>query len=133
VLRCALLCAGVPQVSPEERERAKRVVYGIVYGQTPWGLAQQLVDQGVSTAAAQGMIDSFLARFQGGSHRLLLLLPSSLFGQLLVNCGPWLVCFVPDSCVGQADVDRDHPCVQVCASLCSDPLQQPAPLVLSAR
>lgn len=70
MVQASMLCvlrAGVPQVSPEERERAKRVVYGIVYGQTPWGLAQQL-EQGVSTAAAQGMIDSFLARFQGGSH-----------------------------------------------------------------
>jgi DNA polymerase I-like protein with 3'-5' exonuclease and polymerase domains len=69
-----MLCAGVPQVSPEERERAKRVVYGIVYGQTPWGLAQQLADQSISTAAAQGMIDSFLARFQGRSQRMIILL-----------------------------------------------------------
>lgn len=57
------------QVSPEEREQAKRVVYGIVYGQTAYGLAQQLSDQVVSTAAAQGMIDSFLARFPGEQQR----------------------------------------------------------------
>jgi DNA polymerase I-like protein with 3'-5' exonuclease and polymerase domains len=59
--------AGAPQVSAEERERAKRVVYGIVYGQMPFGLAQSLADQGISTKAAEGMIDSFLARFPGQS------------------------------------------------------------------
>lgn len=65
-MRGALCCpAAVPQVSPEAREQAKRVVYGIVYGQTAFGLAQQLADQGVSTAAAQAMIDGFLARFPG--------------------------------------------------------------------
>lgn len=52
-------------MSPQERERAKRVVYGIVYGLTPFGLAQQLADQGVSTAGAQSLIDGFLARFPG--------------------------------------------------------------------
>lgn len=68
VLFCAVLCfthAGALQVSAEERERAKRVVYGIVYGQTPFGLAQSLADQGISTKAAEAMIDSFLARFPG--------------------------------------------------------------------
>lgn len=61
-----LYFAGYPQeVSPQERERAKRVVYGIVYGLTPFGLAQQLADQGVSTAGAQSLIDGFLARFPG--------------------------------------------------------------------
>lgn len=65
-MRGALFCpAVVPQVSPEAREQAKRVVYGIVYGQTAFGLAQQLADQGVGTAAAQAMIDGFLARFPG--------------------------------------------------------------------
>jgi DNA polymerase-1 len=65
---CVALCcpaAAPPQVSSEARERAKRVVYGIVYGQTSFGLAQQLADQGVSTGAAQAMIDGFLARFPG--------------------------------------------------------------------
>jgi DNA polymerase-1 len=66
VLRSAVPRAALPEVSPEERERAKRVVYGIVYGLTPYGLAQQLVEQGVTTTAAQSMIDSFLARFPGG-------------------------------------------------------------------
>lgn len=56
-------------MSAEERERAKRVVYGIVYGQTPFGLAQSLADQGISTKAADTMIDSFLARFPGQSVR----------------------------------------------------------------
>lgn len=63
------MAAAAPQVSPQERDRAKRVVYGIVYGQTPYGLAQQLADQGVTTAAAQGLIDSFLTRFPGERPR----------------------------------------------------------------
>jgi hypothetical protein len=68
--------AGALQVSAEERERAKRVVYGIVYGQTPFGLAQSLADQGISTKAAEGLIDSFLARFPGqwlGDYGVMLL------------------------------------------------------------
>lgn len=52
-------------MSPEERERAKRCVYGMIYGSTAYGLAQQLADQGVSTSGAQGLIDSFLASFPG--------------------------------------------------------------------
>ena len=62
---CSTCPAAAPQVSPDKRERAKRVVYGIVYGQTPYGLAQQLVDQGINTAGAQSLIDGFLARFPG--------------------------------------------------------------------
>lgn len=69
---CLLCCdvwPGAPpaaQVSPEQRERAKRVVYGIIYGLTSYGLSQQLADR-TSPSAAQAMIDGFLSRFPGGS------------------------------------------------------------------
>jgi hypothetical protein len=42
---------------------------GIIYGLSAFGLAQQLADQGVGPAAAQGLIDSFLARFPGARAR----------------------------------------------------------------
>jgi DNA polymerase I-like protein with 3'-5' exonuclease and polymerase domains len=47
------------------RERAKRVTYGIVYGLSAFGLAQQLSGQGVTKESAQQMINSFLSRFAG--------------------------------------------------------------------
>ncbi|GAX74846.1 hypothetical protein CEUSTIGMA_g2292.t1 [Chlamydomonas eustigma] len=52
-------------ISHEDREKAKRVTYGIVYGIGPVGLAAQLQDQGVSVAAAGMLISSFLEHFSG--------------------------------------------------------------------
>ena len=43
----------VRAVSREDREKAKRVAYGICYGQTAWGLAQGSGALGISVAAAQ--------------------------------------------------------------------------------
>ena len=49
-------------MTTEERARAKTVTYGIIYGLTPFGLAKVL---GLSVAAAQDLITSFLQRFSG--------------------------------------------------------------------
>lgn len=43
-------------VTPEQRSRAKAVNFGIVYGQTAWGLSQTLK---ISTGEAQDMIDRY--------------------------------------------------------------------------
>lgn len=43
-------------VTPEQRSRAKAVNFGIVYGQTAWGLSQSLR---ISNAEAQDMIDRY--------------------------------------------------------------------------
>ena len=52
-------------VSQEDREKAKRVTYGIVYGISPAGLAAQLKDQGVDVPAAGRLINAFLQHFSG--------------------------------------------------------------------
>ena len=44
------------EVTPEQRSRAKAVNFGIVYGQTAWGLSQSLK---ISSAEAQDMIDRY--------------------------------------------------------------------------
>jgi DNA polymerase family A len=51
---------GPDQISRQERQRAKGVVYSVVYGQGAAGLAQQL---GVPQPDAQQLINSFLATF----------------------------------------------------------------------
>lgn len=51
------------EVTPSEREQAKRVTYGIIYGLTPFGLSHQLQAQGVNLAAAARLIASFLGYF----------------------------------------------------------------------
>lgn len=60
-------CAG--EVEASTRERAKRVVYGIIYGLSAFGLSQQLAEQGVTVEGADALIKSFLNRFQGESHQ----------------------------------------------------------------
>ncbi|KAI8467833.1 MAG: hypothetical protein J3K34DRAFT_460173 [Monoraphidium minutum] len=50
---------------PSARDTAKRVVYGICYGITPWGLAAQLRERGVSVQDATRLIESFLGAFPG--------------------------------------------------------------------
>jgi len=50
------------RVTAEERNEAKRLVYGMIYGLTPWGLAKQL---GCDKTSAGKMINSFLATFTG--------------------------------------------------------------------
>ena len=49
-------------VSTEQRARAKAVNFGIIYGSSAFGLANQL---GIATAEAQETIDAYFERYQG--------------------------------------------------------------------
>jgi DNA polymerase-1 len=62
--RTAAEVLGVPRdaVTPDQRDRAKAVNFGIVYGQTPFGLAQQL---GISNEEAADFIARYFARYPG--------------------------------------------------------------------
>jgi DNA polymerase-1 len=62
--RTAAEVLGLPieQVRPDQRERAKAVNFGIVYGQTPYGLAQQL---GITPDEAADFINRYFLRYQG--------------------------------------------------------------------
>jgi DNA polymerase-1 len=62
--RTAAEVLGIPlaSVTPDQRDRAKAVNFGIVYGQTPFGLAQQL---GISNEEAADFIARYFARYPG--------------------------------------------------------------------
>ena len=62
--RTAAEVLGIPidTVTPQQRERAKAVNFGIVYGQTPYGLAKQL---GISSEEAADFIARYFSRYQG--------------------------------------------------------------------
>jgi DNA polymerase-1 len=62
--RTAAEVFGVPplMVSPEDRRRAKAVNFGIVYGQSAFGLAQQL---GIPVSEAREYIDAYFERYSG--------------------------------------------------------------------
>lgn len=62
--RTAAAVLGLPidAVTPTQRERAKAVNFGIVYGQTPYGLAQQL---GISPDEAAHFISKYFEQYQG--------------------------------------------------------------------
>jgi len=62
--RTAAAVLGLPieAVSPAQRARAKAVNFGIVYGQTPFGLAQQL---GISPEEAADFISKYFEQYQG--------------------------------------------------------------------
>jgi DNA polymerase-1 len=62
--RTAAAVLGLPidQVTPMQRGRAKAVNFGIVYGQTPFGLAQQL---GISPDEAAQFIAKYFEQYQG--------------------------------------------------------------------
>lgn len=62
--RTAAEVLGLPMeaVTSDQRERAKAVNFGIVYGQTPFGLAEQL---GISTDEAADFISRYFGRYQG--------------------------------------------------------------------
>ncbi|MFW5892919.1 MAG: DNA polymerase I, partial [Bacillota bacterium] len=49
-------------LTANERRMAKAVNFGIIYGQTPWGLSQEL---DISTQAAKTFIDRYYERFSG--------------------------------------------------------------------
>ncbi|MCH2185924.1 DNA polymerase, partial [Myxococcota bacterium] len=54
--------AEVDQVTGDQRARAKAVNFGIIYGSSAFGLANQL---GIATADAQQTIDAYFERYQG--------------------------------------------------------------------
>lgn len=58
---------GVPleQVSTEQRRSAKAVNFGLIYGMSAFGLAQQL---DISRSEAQHYVDTYFARFPGVLH-----------------------------------------------------------------
>jgi DNA polymerase I len=62
--RTAAAVLGLPieAVTAEQRGRAKAVNFGIVYGQTPYGLAQQL---GISPDEAADFISKYFEQYQG--------------------------------------------------------------------
>lgn len=62
--RTAAEVAGIAleDVTAEQRARAKAVNFGIVYGSSAFGLAQQL---GIAAGEAQATIDAYFARYQG--------------------------------------------------------------------
>jgi len=62
--RTAAAVLGLPigAVTPAQRARAKAVNFGIVYGQTPFGLAQQL---GISPDEAADFIAKYFEQYQG--------------------------------------------------------------------
>lgn len=53
---------GVPlgQVTSDMRRQAKAINFGIIYGQSPWGLAREL---GISKEEAAAFIDAYFARY----------------------------------------------------------------------
>lgn len=61
---CVVLFEG-REVTAEEREKAKRVTYGIIYGLSPWGLAKGPGGLGIHVGQAQNLITSFLSHFSG--------------------------------------------------------------------
>jgi DNA polymerase I len=62
--RTAAEVAGIAlsEVTDEQRARAKAVNFGIIYGSSAYGLAQQL---GIAAGEAQATIDAYFARYQG--------------------------------------------------------------------
>ncbi len=62
--RTAAEVLGVPplMITPDQRRGAKAVNFGIVYGQTAFGLAKQL---GIARGEAQKYIDAYFARYSG--------------------------------------------------------------------
>ena len=55
----------VPDVDAELRRRAKTVNFGLIYGQSAFGLARQL---GIPQGEAQGIIDAYFRQYPGIEH-----------------------------------------------------------------
>jgi len=62
--RTAAEVAGIDpaEVTPEQRARAKAINFGIIYGSTAFGIANQL---GIAAGDAQATIDTYFQRYQG--------------------------------------------------------------------
>ncbi len=62
--RTAASVAGIEpeEVTPQQRDRAKAVNFGIIYGSSAFGLARQL---GIASAEAQETIDAYFERYRG--------------------------------------------------------------------
>ncbi len=62
--RTAAEVAGITplEVTAEQRAQAKAVNFGIIYGSSAYGLANQL---GIATSEAQGIIDAYFERYRG--------------------------------------------------------------------
>ncbi|NBX92875.1 MAG: DNA polymerase I [Proteobacteria bacterium] len=56
------LIFGVNEVTPEQRKIAKTINFGVVYGQTPYGLSQTLK---ISPGEAKDFIDKYFDRYSG--------------------------------------------------------------------
>jgi DNA polymerase I len=56
------LIFGVQEISAEQRRVAKTINFGVVYGQTPYGLSQTLK---ISTGQAKQFIDRYFERYSG--------------------------------------------------------------------
>lgn len=56
------LIFGVQEVSPEQRKIAKTINFGVVYGQTPFGLSQTLK---ISPSEAKVFIETYFQRYSG--------------------------------------------------------------------
>ena len=63
-VRTASQVFGVPEreVTPEQRARTKAINFGIIYGQSGFGLARTL---GIAQAEARAQIDAYFARYPG--------------------------------------------------------------------
>ena len=63
-MRTASQVFGVPErdVTPEQRARTKAINFGIIYGQSGFGLARNL---GISQSEAREQIDAYFARYPG--------------------------------------------------------------------
>jgi DNA polymerase I len=61
------LIFGADSVTPEQRRIAKTINFGVVYGQTPYGLSQTL---GISPHQAKDFIDRYFARYSGVQRAL---------------------------------------------------------------
>ncbi len=56
------LIFGVSEISPDQRRVAKTINFGVVYGQTPFGLSKTL---GIPVGDAKRFIDTYFARYNG--------------------------------------------------------------------